>query len=129
MKNTTAAPEINTKKKVLIVEDEGEMCLVLNILLNGEEMELDHVKNLLDAGEYLKNQQPDVLILDNRLPDGFGVDFVSYVKKHYPSTRIIMMSGVDAEVKDVALENGADYFLEKPFSKDQLFQSVTALMN
>ena len=128
MKQTTA-PDTKTKKKVLIVEDEGEMCLMLNILLNGEEMELDHVKNLLDAGEYLKKQQPAVILLDNRLPDGFGVDFVSYVKKHYPSTRIIMMSGVDAEVRDVALENGADYFLEKPFSKEQLFQSVSSVMN
>jgi DNA-binding response OmpR family regulator len=124
-----ATEDTKPKKKVLIVEDEGEMCLVLNILLNGEEMELNHVQNLLDAGESLKKEQPDVLILDNRLPDGFGVDFVSYVKKYYPSTRIIMMSGVDAEVKDVALENGADYFLEKPFSKDQLFESVTAVMN
>ena len=125
----TAAVNSKTKKKVLIVEDEGEMCLVLNLLLNGEEMELDHVKNLLDAGEYLKKEQPNVIILDNRLPDGFGVDFVSYIKKYYPATRIIMMSGVDAEVKDVALENGADYFLEKPFTRDQLYQSLKALMN
>ena len=124
-----ATVDTRTKTKVLIVEDEGEMCLVLNLLLNGEEMELSHVQNLLDAGEYLKKEQPDVIILDNRLPDGFGVDFVSYVKKYYPSTRIIMMSGVDAEVKDVALENGADYFLEKPFSRDQLFESVSAVMN
>jgi two-component system, OmpR family, response regulator len=121
--------DTKTKKKVLIVEDEGEMCLVLNILLNGEDMELDHVTNLLDAGEYLKKEQPSVLLLDNRLPDGYGVDFVSFVKKYYPSIRIIMMSGVDAEVKDVALENGADYFLEKPFSRDKLYESITTLMN
>ncbi|HYC40660.1 MAG TPA: response regulator [Chitinophagaceae bacterium] len=119
----------STKKKILIVEDEGEICLVLNILLNGEELELDHVNNILDADEYLKKVQPDVMILDNRLPDGFGIDFLSYVKKHYPSTRVIMMSGVDAEVRDVALESGADWFLEKPFNREELYRSVRTLLN
>ena len=116
-------------KKVLIVEDEGEMCLVLNILLDSEEMKLDHVENLLAADEYLKNEQPSLVILDNKLPDGFGVDFISYVKKKYPSIKVIMISGFDGSVKDVALENGADFFLEKPFTKDQINNSIKTLLN
>lgn len=116
-------------KKVLIVEDEGDMCLLLNILLNGEEMELDHVQNLLAADEYLQKQVPSVIILDNKLPDGFGVDFISYIKQKYPSVRIIMISGFDASVRDVALENGADIFLEKPFTRDQLYDSIKTLLN
>jgi DNA-binding response OmpR family regulator len=116
-------------KKVLIVEDEGDMCLLLNILLNGKEMELDHVKNLSAAEEYLLKEQPSVVILDNKLPDGFGIDFISFLKKQYPSVKIIMISGFDASAKDVALENGADVFLEKPFTRDQLYQSIRRLMN
>jgi two-component system, OmpR family, response regulator len=120
----------NTKtKKVLIVEDEGDMCLLLNILLNGKEMELDHVKNISDAEEYLENEQPSVIILDNKLPDGFGLDLIPFLKKKYPSIKIIMISGFDASAKDVALESGADVFLQKPFTKDQLYQSVKGLMN
>jgi DNA-binding response OmpR family regulator len=116
-------------KKVLIVEDEGDMCLLLNILLNGKDMELDHVKNLTAAEEYLVKEQPTVIILDNNLPDGFGVDFVSFIKKKYPAIKIIMISGFDTSVKDVALDNGADVFLEKPFTKDQLYNSIKQLMN
>ena len=119
----------NNTKKVLIVEDEGDMCLLLNILLNGEEMELDHVKTILAASEYLEKEQPSVILLDNKLPDGFGVDFISYVKQRYPSIKIIMISGFDGSVKDVALENGADVFLEKPFTRDQLYGSIKGLMN
>ena len=64
--------ETNPKtKKVLIVEDEGDMCLLLNILLTGKDMELDHVKNLSAAEQYLQKEQPSVIILDNKLPDGF----------------------------------------------------------
>ena len=116
-------------KKVLIVEDEGEMCLLLNILLDGREFELEHVKNLMAADEYLQQENPAVVILDNKLPDGFGVDFIGFIKANYPAIKIIMISGFDNSVKDVALENGADVFLEKPFSKDQLYTSITGLLN
>ncbi|MBC7827432.1 MAG: response regulator [Chitinophagaceae bacterium] len=119
----------NRTKKVLIVEDEGDMCLLLNILLNGKEMELDHVKNLSAAEEYLQQEQPSVIILDNKLPDGFGIDFISFLKKKYPSVKIIMISGFDSSAKDVALENGADIFLEKPFTREQLYQSIRRLFN
>jgi DNA-binding response OmpR family regulator len=116
-------------KKVLIIEDEGDMCLLLNILLNGKEMDLEHVKNLSAAEEYLQKEQPSVVILDNKLPDGFGIDFICFIKKNYPYIKIIMISGFDASAKDVALENGADLFLEKPFTRDQLYQSVKGLLN
>lgn len=119
----------DVKKKVLIVEDEGDMCLLLNILLNGEEMELDHVQTLLAADEYLQKALPSVIILDNKLPDGYGVDFITYVKSKYPSIKIIMISGFDASAKDVALENGADVFLEKPFTRNQVYDALKALLD
>ena len=125
---TTKAPKADLKK-VLIVEDEGDMCLLLNILLNGKEMELDHVKTLSAAEEYLQQEQPAVILLDNRLPDGFGIDFITHIKQNYPAVKIIMISGFDGSAKDVALENGADLFLEKPFTIDQLYHSIKGVMN
>jgi two-component system OmpR family response regulator len=125
----TKTAQAQDLKKVLIIEDEGDMCLLLNILLNGKEMELDHVQNLKAAEEYLKNEQPSVVLLDNKLPDGFGIDFISFIKKNYPSIKIIMISGYDGSAKDVALENGADLFLEKPFTRDQLYHSIKGLLN
>lgn len=115
-------------KKVLIIEDEGDMCLLLNIMLNGNEIELEHVKDLSSAEKYLQNQQPQVVILDNKLPDGFGVDFISHIKKNYSNIKIIMISGFDGSAKDVALDNGADIFLEKPFTKNQLYNSIKELL-
>jgi two-component system, OmpR family, response regulator len=116
-------------KKVLIIEDEGDMCLLLNIMLNGKEMELDHVKSLASAEEYLQKEQPPVVILDNKLPDGFGIDFITHIKTNCPATKIIMISGYDGSAKDVALYSGADIFLEKPFTRDQLYQAIVSLMN
>jgi len=125
---TTTPVQTETAQKILIIEDEGEMCLVLNILLNEEDFELEHVKNLSAASEYLAKSQPSLVILDNKLPDGYGVDFISFIKKNYPNIKIIMITGFDSAVKDVALENGADIFLEKPFTKQQLFESIKTLL-
>src|SRR5947207_282190 len=94
-------------KKVFIVEDEGDMCLLLNIMLQEKAIELDHVKSIAAAQEYLKKEQPSIVILDNKLPDGLGVDFVSYIKQNYPSVKIVMISGYASAAKDIALENGA----------------------
>jgi|SRR3954471_10505348 two-component system OmpR family response regulator len=120
--------QANKAKKVLIIEDEGDMCLLLNIMLNGKEIDLDHVKDLLSAEEYLQKEKPAVVILDNKLPDGFGIDFITYIKKNYPSIRIIMISGYDGSARDVALENGANLFLEKPFTREQLYQAIKVLL-
>ena len=116
-------------RKVLIVEDEGDLCLLLNILLDEKGMEVEHAQSLAKAEEYLLQDEPALVLLDNRLPDGFGVDFIRFIKKEHPSTKVIMISGVDAAAKDVAIENGADTFLKKPFTKAELFQSVTELLN
>ena len=126
MSNTTASKN-KPAKKVLVVEDEGEVGLLLNMILNEKDFELDYVSNLLSADEYLQKEKPSVIILDNKLPDGFGVDFISYIKKKYADIKIIMISGF-ASVRDVALANGADIFFEKPFSKDELNKSLNKLV-
>lgn len=126
MSNTTTLKRKATKK-VLVVEDEGEMGLLLNLMLSERDFELDYVNDLLSADEYLEKQQPSVIILDNKLPDGFGVDFISYLRGKYPSIKIIMISGFPS-ARDVALENGADIFVEKPFSKNELYDAIGKLM-
>ena len=119
----------NTKaKKVLIIEDEGDMCLLINILLTGKGMELDHVKTLTGAKEYLQQTEPSVVILDNKLPDGLGIDFIPFIKKAWPALKIIMISGFEKAAADVALENGADTYLAKPFTREKLVAAIEELV-
>ena len=114
-------------KKLLVVEDQGETCLILDLILSDRKFELDYVNNLLDADEYLSKNKPSMIILDNKLPDGFGVDFISYVKKKYPKIKIIMISGFST-ARDVALENGADAFLDKPFSMENVNNTIDRVL-
>lgn len=116
-------------KKILIIEDEADMCLILDLMLNREETSVDHVKSLAAAKDFLKNDQPSLILLDNRLPDGIGIDFLAFLKQEYPQIRIIMISGADKAARDVALESGADRFLAKPFTRAELVASVQQLLN
>ena len=120
-------PKVKAATKILVVEDEGQIGLVLNMILSDRNFDLDYVNNLLDAQEYLEKNKPSIVILDNKLPDGFGVDFISYIKKKYPSIKIIMISGFST-ARDVALANGADMFLEKPFSMDNVNEAIDIVL-
>lgn len=122
MLDTTTSTAL--KEKLLIIEDEGEMCLLINLLLDGNNLEIEHVKSLSAAVEYFQQQSPSVVLIDNRLPDGYGIDFISFIKDRYPDTKVIMMSGMDAAARDVAIENGADLFLEKPFTRTELCRAI-----
>ena len=124
---TATMSKTSQAKKLLVVEDQGEMCLILDLILSERKFESDYVNNLLDADEYLETHKPPAIILDNKLPDGFGVDFITYVKKKYPGIKIIMISGFGT-ARDVAMENGADYFLEKPFSLDNVNQALDQVL-
>jgi len=126
MAKTTKKQRKETKK-ILVVDDEGQIGLVMDMILNESEFQMDYVSSLLSADEYLQKEEPAVVILDNKLPDGFGVDFISYIKKKYPSIKIIMISGFGS-VRDVALENGADVFFEKPFALDAFNKALNSLL-
>jgi DNA-binding response OmpR family regulator len=127
MPTTTKKPKNKLAKKILVVEDDGEMGLLLNMILYQKKIQLDYVSCLLSADEYLQQQEPAIMLLDNKLPDGLGVDFISYVKKKYPAIKIIMISGFGS-ARDIALENGADLFFEKPFSLQEFNKGINRFL-
>lgn len=123
----TSKQKPSTNNKLLVVDDDGQMGLVLNMVLHESQFDLDYVKDLLSADEYLKKQQPLAVILDNQLPDGYGIDFIVYLKQRYPSLKIIMISGFGL-AREAALENGADLFFEKPFNLDDFNEGINKLL-
>jgi len=117
----------STNNKILVVDDDGQMGLVLDMVLHESRFELDCVKDLLSADEYLKKQQPLAVILDNKLPNGYGLDFIVFLKQRYPSLKIIMISGFGL-AREAALENGAGLFFEKPFDLDDFNKGIGKLL-
>ncbi len=123
-------PAAKQIKKVLIVEDEADICLLLNIILKDDEVDVEHVKNLANAREFLSSQVPSVILLDHKLPDGHGLEFIEYLKVNYPTIKIIMLTGYKPSTpREIALSDHADIFLEKPFTREQVYASVKNLLN
>jgi len=120
--------ELSKTVDILIVEDEGDVCLILNLMLKKDNIEIEHVNTLAKADEFLKDQKPRVIIMDNQLPDGLGVDHIKKIKSDYPAIKIIMITGNTAGAdKATALQNGADIFLAKPFSKEQIQAALASI--
>lgn len=115
--------------KILVVEDEGDICLLLELLLADRKKVIDHVHNLTDAKAFIEREQPMLVLLDNRLPDGLGIDFIGYLKLEYPQIKIIMITGADGIAEDAVLATGADRFISKPFTQAQLQSSIDQVLN
>jgi two-component system OmpR family response regulator len=115
--------------KILVIEDEGDICLLLELLLAGRKTVIDHVHTLTDARAFIGREQPTLVLLDNRLPDGLGINFIGYLKQEYPQIKIIMITGVDGMAEEAVLATGADRFISKPFTQAQLQASIDQVLN
>jgi two-component system OmpR family response regulator len=106
---------------VLIIDDEVDICYLLGSLLRKKQLQSKYVNSLKDAASILENNEPEIIFLDNHLPDGLGVNFISYIKRFHPLSKIIMITAHDTIAdKQNAFKEGVDYFLSKPFSKETI---------
>lgn len=116
--------------KALIIDDETDICYLLSRLLKHKNLETIFVNSLSDANTALKNERPEIIFLDNHLPDGLGINYIPYIKKNYPESKIIMITAHDSgDDRAKALENGADFFIGKPFSSEIIYKTVDELSN
>lgn len=107
--------------KVLIVDDESDICYLLNGLLQRNNIDSKFVTTLKAAKAELLESTPSLILLDNHLTDGMGLDFMVYVRQHYPSIKIIMITAYDGhEEKGKAFASGAVAFINKPFTRQDI---------
>ena len=116
--------------KVLIIDDETDICYLLSTLLKQKNLETEYVNTLSDATLALRKETPEIIFLDNHLPDGLGMNYIEYIKNNYPSSKIVMITAHDtAADRSKALSEGADYFISKPFTREVIYRTVEQLTN
>jgi two-component system, OmpR family, response regulator len=109
----------------LIIDDEIDSCYLLGGILRNNNIETNYVHTLADATQALKNQCPEIIFLDNHLPDGRGIDFISYVKKNYSTSKVIIITAyATIDDKRKAIAEGADMFISKPFTREAIVKTV-----
>ena len=103
-------------KRILIIDDERDLCQLLEMVLLRESFLVDCVHNLTDAGQKLL-LHPVIIFLDNNLPDGSGLDyFHEHHTEFIQSSVVLITADGHPSIKLRALDEGIDIFIEKPFS-------------
>lgn len=118
----------NSTIDTLIVDDEVDICYLLSGILRKYNYHPYYVTTLRDASKALTDLSPSLIFIDNHLPDGFGVDFLSKIKVEKPGSKVIMISAYDtSEDRTSAYEKGVDYFIGKPFTSDVIVKAIQFL--
>lgn len=105
-------------KTLLIVDDEVDVCRLLCKRLSTKFNRVECAHTLSDGFSKAVLSNPDTILLDNNLPDGFGIHFISVFKTLINPVKIILISAMNLQQE--ALEAGADLFWEKPIILRQL---------
>ena len=118
----------DANNKVLIVDDELDICYLLSGMLKQRNLITGFVNTLSDAVIALQTDTPSILFLDNHLPDGFGLDFIPYIKKNYPEVKVIMITAHDGAIeRKQAYEGGVDLFVAKPLNRKLINDAIDKL--
>ena len=114
--------------KVLLVEDDKRIHKALKLLFESEGYALEVALDGVSGLEAFRRTQPDIVILDLRLPKMSGREVCREIRKEAPSRPVIILSAVTEEVdKILLLELGADDYVTKPFSPKELLARVRAV--
>jgi two-component system response regulator (stage 0 sporulation protein F) len=118
-------------KKILIVDDEPTILLTLSYTLRSKDVEVITASRLESAEEALSRYSFDLVIVDIRMSGILGIEgleLLSYIKRQWPSTEVIIMTAYGSEeIKQEAYERGAQYYYTKPIDIDDLMQRVSAM--
>ena len=113
--------------KVFLVEDDPVIREGIKLALDADGFELSTAASVAEAREHL-DEEHDICILDLMLPDGTGLDICSEIRSK-SDTPIIFLTACDDELHTVlALENGADDYISKPFRMRELVARMKAVM-
>lgn len=114
--------------KVLVLEDEIGIRSFVSLNLKREGYEVIEASSGEEAIELIKENNLSIALLDVMLPGISGFDVCKFLRKNYPSTRVIMLTakGMESD-KIIGLNYGADDYVVKPFSVKELMARVNAM--
>jgi DNA-binding NtrC family response regulator len=115
-------------KRILIVDDEPTILLTLSYTLRSKDVEVITASRLEPAEEALDRYTFDLVIVDIRMSGILGIEgleLLSYIKRKWPQTEVIIMTAYGSEeVKEEAYQRGARFYYTKPIDIAALLQRV-----
>lgn len=119
-----------TATRVLVVEDEVIFAKAVARRLSRDGYACDAVASLADAATAIRQAPPDLLLLDMRLPDGSGLDFLERLRSEFSSTAPVIVMTAYGEIEDAvnAMKLSAADYLKKPVDLDELLIAVQKVL-
>jgi DNA-binding response OmpR family regulator len=115
--------------KILLIEDEKELCRSIETYLKHESYVCETAMTFEDANEKINLYQYDCVVVDITLPDGTGLDIIRELKKSKTTSGIIIISARNSlDDKLVGLDIGADDYLTKPFHLSELNARIKSII-
>lgn len=110
-----------TVKKILIVDDCPSVCKRLRNILAGKGYSVEEAYSGDEALTAYKQERPDVVLLDIRMPDKDGLETLRELKAHDPEASVIMVTAVrEEDIAKQALAEGAFDYIPKPIDVNYL---------
>ena len=118
----------NNKFKVLVVEDEANICSFIETLLetNGYQALVAHTCSM--GLTLFASHNPDLVILDLGLPDRDGLELIRTVRQKYMTPIVVLSARTTEQDKIEALDLGANDYVTKPFGTGELLARVRAAL-
>src|SRR5713101_8152945 len=114
--------------RVLVVDDEPQILRALEITLRREGYDVDAARSAGEALAHAAARPPEAIILDLLLPDGSGTEVCRELRR-WNDAPILVLSAVGEEKEKIeALDAGADDYVTKPFSGDELLARLRAVL-
>lgn len=107
------------KKQVLIIDDEVDFCLLMQFYLSKKNCEVSFSHTLKDGLGSIQNKTPDIVILDNNLPDGLGWPAAKNILAAAPQVHLFLISA-NKSFNKFDLSNSNFQVVEKPISISQI---------
>jgi two-component system, OmpR family, response regulator len=102
------------KKKVVIIDDERDLCHLIKTFLSDLDCDV-YMAHTLDSGlDVLQNITPDVIFMDNNLPDGLGWERLHQLKERFPACKINLISAYHSTPVELPENPGNIAIIEKP---------------
>jgi two-component system, response regulator YcbB len=104
-------------KTAMIIDDDIDFSNLLMNILEKRKIHVLTVHSLTEAEDYLRYLKPTIVFLDNSFPEGLGINFIHCIKEVDADIKVIMMTGDTATwIHEKAVEEGIDFFLNKPLN-------------
>jgi two-component system response regulator HydG len=111
--------------KILVIDDDNDMCMLLNRFLTRNGYEVTGVNSGQSAIEWMKKNQPELVLCDFRLEDMTGADLLGKIKEMHSGAPVIIITGY-SDVKDAVevMKMGAYDYVTKPLFPDEILLTI-----